>query len=149
VSNRSGSKKRISLTRSDSDDKEKTKKSVDAMIKELNSDNVTIESNPNPFNAMHYNKPQTIASHAQFNIIPRINKTSIDTAQLDASFISMNSGSDYRTVQKSTQRSQDRKHFNRPVINAESPFGKGLAKLRPVLENRSQKAIEPKRKESI
>lgn len=122
------------------------------MIKDLNSDNLTIESNPNPFNAMHYNKPHTIASNAQFNIIPRINKTTIDTPQLDASFISMYSGSDYRTVQKSSQRSKDRKHFNRPVINADSqnsPFGKGLAKLRPVLENRSQKAVEPKRNESF
>jgi hypothetical protein len=35
-------------------------------------------------------------------------------------------------------------------MKAESPFkGKGVGTLRPVLENRSQKVVELKRKESV
>jgi hypothetical protein len=81
------------------------KKNVDVLIKDLNTDNVTIESNPNPFNAKNYDRPQTIASKAQFNTIPRTNKPTSDNSKLDASFISLTSGSDYRLLQKSSQRS--------------------------------------------
>lgn len=75
------------------------------MIKDLNQDNVTIDSNPNPFNAKDYDRPQTIASKAQFNTIPRTNKQTSDISKLDASFISLTSGSDYRLLQKGSQRS--------------------------------------------